>query len=48
MTVPVRLGGYLLILLVVLGAAFGLGRALRGDGGAPTAPEPRPATHQGM
>ncbi|MCZ4118511.1 hypothetical protein [Streptomyces sp. H39-S7] len=47
MTAPVRLGGYLLILLVVLGAAFGLGRALRGDAG-PAVPEPRPASHQGM
>lgn len=48
MTVPVRLGGYLLILLIVLGAAFGIGRAVHGDGGGAGGPEPRRASHEGM
>ncbi|MFH8406595.1 hypothetical protein ACH4FX_17655 [Streptomyces sp. NPDC018019] len=39
LTAPVKLGGYMLFLLAVLAAAFGIGRATGGDRDAP-APHP--------
>jgi hypothetical protein len=45
LTTPVKLGGYALILLVVLAGGFGLGRAVGGDGRAGPAPHSRPAQH---
>ncbi|KPC66908.1 hypothetical protein [Streptomyces chattanoogensis] len=43
---PVRLGGYALLLLVVLAAGFGLGRATGGGEDAPARPAPHaPAQH---
>ncbi|WP_411141062.1 hypothetical protein [Streptomyces sp. x-80] len=45
LTTPVKLGGYALILLVVLAGGFGLGRAVGGDERAGPAPHSRPAQH---
>ncbi|MFG2893951.1 hypothetical protein [Streptomyces sp. NPDC048248] len=45
LTTPAKLGGYALILLVVLAGGFGLGRAIGDDGDGRQAPAPhRPAT----